>query len=99
MAVQSIPSAVEDEVAGPALVAAAAAELERRQPGIPADFVTALFGQAVPEDLDRYRPDELAAIAERSWSFIRERRPGAAKIRFEAAAAPPGVAILEILND
>ncbi|HUI11988.1 MAG TPA: NAD-glutamate dehydrogenase [Xanthobacteraceae bacterium] len=98
MNVQDIPRG-NDGHAVAALLDAAAALLAKRKPGIPADFVTRLFGLAVPEDLDRYSAEVLADIAERSWMFLAERKPGAPKIRFEPAKVPPGTAILEIVND
>ena len=81
------------------LLDAAAGVLAKRRPNIPDDFVVKLFGLAVPEDLERYSADALAGIAERSWAFFAERAGGAPKIRFEPVAAPPGVAVLEIVND
>ncbi len=53
----------------------------------------------MPEDLERYTAEELADIAERSWSFLQERQSGVAKIRFEPIAAKSGGAVLEIVND
>jgi glutamate dehydrogenase len=82
-----------------ALLAAAAALLAKRRPDIPNGFIVKLFSLAVPEDLARYAADELAALAERSWAFLAERKPGAPKIRFEDISALRGIAVLEILND
>ncbi|HEV8013882.1 MAG TPA: NAD-glutamate dehydrogenase, partial [Stellaceae bacterium] len=55
----------------------------------------------MPDDLQRYGPDELSAIAERSWSLLAERKAGAPKISFEPAPAPVTrtVAVLDIIND
>ncbi len=58
-----------------------------------------LFGLAVPDDLDRYSGAALAGFAEQSWAFLAERTAGAPKLRFEPAAAPPDIAVLEIVND
>ncbi len=88
-----------DDYASVALIGAATAVLAQRQRDIPDDFAAKLFGLAVPEDLERYTAEELADIAERSWSFLQERQSGAAKIRFAPAAAKSGGAVLEILND
>ena len=82
-----------------ALIGAAAAVLAERHRDVPLDFVAVLFGHAVPEDFARYRPEELAGIAEQSWALLQERKSGAPKIRFEPTAAKPGVAVLEIIND
>ena len=92
---------------GPVLIAAAAALLAKRRSdippdfvaAIPPDFVAALFGLAVPEDLNRYGASELAAIAERSWDFLAERKIGSPKVRFEPAAEIRGISVLEVLND
>src|ERR1700731_435683 len=91
--------ATEGDRTRPALIRAAAAVLAERNRDVPLDFVAELFGRAVPEDFARYQPEELAGIAERSWALLQERKPGAPKIRFEPAAAKPGVAVLEIIND
>ena len=84
---------------GAVLIAATAALLAKRRSDIPPDFVAALFGLAVPEDLNRYGVSELAAIAERSWAFLAERRIGSPKVRFEPAAEIRGISVLEVLND
>ena len=84
---------------GAVLIAAAAALLAKRRSDIPPDFVAALFGLAVPEDLNRYGASQLAAIAERSWAFLAERKIGSPKVRFEPAAETRGISVLEVLND
>jgi len=98
MNVQDMPRS-DDDYAGVALIDAAAALLAKRARGIADGFVARLFGLAVPEDLERYNADELAGIAERSWSFLAERKAGVPKIRFEPIAAPQGISVLEIIND
>jgi glutamate dehydrogenase len=82
-----------------ALVEAATILLAKRNGEIPKDFLTKLFGLAVPEDLERYTAEELASIAEQSWSFFAERQNGVPKLRFEPAAAMTGTSVLEIIND
>jgi glutamate dehydrogenase len=82
-----------------ALVVAAAALLAERRGDIPRDFLAALYGYAAPEDLARYRADELAAIAEQSWALLAARKSGTPNIRFEPAAARPSVTVLDIVND
>ncbi len=84
---------------GVALIGAATALLVKQRPEIPADFVGRLFGLAAPEDLARYTAEDLAALAAQAWSFLAVRRAGAPKVRFAPAAALPGLAVLEILND
>jgi glutamate dehydrogenase len=98
MNVQDIPRTGDDGTSQP-LIGAAAAALATARPDIPADFLAALFGLAVPDDLERYGPEQLAAIAAQSWSFLAERKAGAPKVRFEPAAMTRGVSVLEIVND
>ncbi len=88
-----------DDYANVALIADAGGLLKRRNADIPDDFLAKLFGLAVPEDIERYTADELADIAERSWAFLLERKPGVPKLRFEPAHAKRGIAVLEIVND
>ena len=98
MNVQDFPRPGDDRT-GLALVVAAASLLAERRRDIPRDFLAALYGYATPEDLARYRAQELAAIAEQSWSLLAKRKSGAPNIRFEPAALTPSVAVLEIDND
>jgi glutamate dehydrogenase len=98
MNVQDIPRG-SDDYASMALIDAATGLLAKRRSDIAADFLAKLFGLAAPDDLKRYTPEELAGIAEQSWAFLAEREVGTAKIRFEPAAAPRGMAVLEIVND
>jgi glutamate dehydrogenase len=98
MAVQKIPRPEEDS-SRETLVAAATALLAGRRPDIPLDYLTELYGRAVPDDLERYNPEELAALAERSWSFLLERKPDKPKIAFAPARSARDLAVLEILND
>jgi glutamate dehydrogenase len=98
MNVQDFPRANDDR-SSLALVVAAASLLAERRSDIPRDFLAALYGYAAPEDLARYRAEELAAIAEQSWSLLATRKSGTPNIRFEPAALTPRVAVLEIVND
>jgi glutamate dehydrogenase len=98
MAVPNIPR-TESDSGGPALIAAASAALAKRKPDVPKDFVEELFGLAVPDDLDRYGPEELASIAERSWQLLSQRPVATPKIRFEPAPTTRGVSVLEVVND
>ena len=88
-----------DGRASQSLIRVAGAALALRRPAIPADFLPGLFGLAVPEDLQRYRPEELAAIADHAWAFMTERTPGSPKVLLAAAETIPGISVLEILND
>jgi glutamate dehydrogenase len=98
MNIQDIPRRADD-MASVALIEAATAVLTKRSSDIPDDFLAKLFGLAVPEDLERYTAEELAAIAEQSWSFLGERKSGVPKLRFAPAAVHRGVAVLEMIND
>src|SRR6266571_2971082 len=72
---------------------------------MPESFAAQLFARAAPEDLVRYEPRELAALAEEAWGFLKERKPGIPKIRFDTRDGPIGaerikaVSIIEIVND
>jgi len=97
MNVSAIPR--DDDYAGAASIDAAAALLAKRRPDIPDDFLAGLFCLAVPEELDRYSAEDLAGIAEQSWSFLADRTAGVPKIRFGPAGSPRGTSVLEIVND
>jgi hypothetical protein len=64
------PAGTAEERAAAALIAAAAPLLGGKQDSPPKEFVTALFGHAVPEDLLRYEARDVAAAAEAAWSFL-----------------------------
>jgi len=98
MNVQDFPHPTDDG-AGQALIAAAGAALAKRRSDIPGTFLAELLGSAVPDDLQRHGPDELAAIAERSWSLFAERKAGVPKIGFEPAPVTRTVSVLDIIND
>src|SRR5580693_5875210 len=98
MNVQDFPQNADDGT-GQALIGAAAAALAQRRHDIPDTFLAELLGSAVPDDLQHYGPDELAAIAERSWALFAARKAGAPKISFEPAPATRTVAVLDIIND
>ena len=71
----------DDERSAALLIAAAEALLNVQSPTIPADFVAGLFDRVAPEDLVLYDGREIAALAERAWSHLAERTPGAPKLR------------------
>ncbi len=98
MAVQNIPRP-DTKGASQTLIGEAAALAAERRRDLPPDFFTALYGRAAPDDLDRYRPEELAAIGEQAWTFISERKPGTAKVACAPGRLTPDVTVLEILND
>src|SRR5271169_6062839 len=94
----------EQEGADRAAIAQAAAALGRSRKGIPAGFVAQLYARAVPEDVARYGAADLADLAERAYEFLRERQPGATKIRCEtvqlkASGERKSISVIEIVND
>ncbi len=52
-----------------------------------ADFVAQLFGHTVPEDVVRYSAADLAMLAERAYDFLKDRQPGAPKLRCDTRRA------------
>ncbi|MGD0418596.1 MAG: NAD-glutamate dehydrogenase [Xanthobacteraceae bacterium] len=98
MDAQSIPRP-EHDAASQTLLDEAASLLARRWRDLSPDFLPALYGHIAPEDIEHYRSEELAAIAEQAWSFLLERKPGAPKISFTPARLTPGVTVLDILNE
>ncbi len=98
MDAQSIPRPEDDSVSQ-TLLGETASLLAGRWRDLSPDFLTALYGHNVADDVAHYRPEELAAIAEQAWSFLLERKPGAPKIGFAPARLTPGIAVLDILND
>src|SRR5579862_481131 len=89
----------EDGHASRSILRSAAAALALRGPGVPEDFLEGFFGQALPEDLECYRAQELAAIADDAWGFFAQRTPGEPKLRLVAADTAPGISVLDIVND
>jgi len=103
MAAADLPGS-DEERAEAALIAAAGKILRSDNREVPEDFVAALFAHAVPEDLLRYDPRQLAELAADAWSLLAVRKPGVPKIRLNA----PDLAgherlradsVLEIVND
>src|SRR6266540_5788069 len=94
----------EEERAGRQLAAQAEIILSGRRGDIPPGFVALLFGRAAPEDLLRYQPKELAALAEEAWALLQQRKPGSPTIRIDSRANIPGahrlgeVSVVEIVN-
>ena len=94
----------EEERAARACLAEADSALAGRRNDIPATFVSQLYARSVPEDVVRYAPVDLADLAERAYDFLRERQPGAPKIRCEtvrlaASGERKAVSVIEIVND
>src|ERR1700683_3753496 len=81
------------------LLRSAAAVLALREPDVPEDFLKEFFGRALPDDLERCGPQELAVIAGDAWAFFAQRIPGAPKLRLVAADMAPGISVLDVVND
>src|SRR5437660_9205606 len=103
MAAADLPG-TDEERAEAALIAGAGNILRSENREVPEDFVAALFAYAVPEDLMRYDPRQLAELAANAWSLLAVRKPGVPKIRLEAFdpaghERPRNDSVLEIIND
>src|SRR5262250_2351646 len=97
-------SGTDEERAEAALIAAAGKILRSGNRDVPEDFVAALFAYAVPEDLMRYDPRQLAELAANAWSLLAVRKPGVPKIRLEPFDLAGherlrNDSVLEIVND
>ena len=102
--VLAAPASNDDEGAARALIDAAGAMLRAERGEMPPGFVQLLFGRTAPEDLAGFEPRELAALAREAWAFFVNRKPGEAKIRFEAPPLESGtnlktVSVIEVIND
>jgi glutamate dehydrogenase len=103
MAAADLPG-TDEERAEAALIAAAGNILRSDNRAVPEDFIAALFAHAVPEDLMRYDPRQLAELAANAWSLLAVRKPGVPKIRLDTPD-PAGHqrlrndSVLEIIND
>jgi glutamate dehydrogenase len=67
------------------------------------EFTAALFGGVAPEDVARYQPADLAALAASAWIFLSRRTAGEPKIRVTDPQLPRDggkpISIIEIVND
>ena len=96
--------ASEYESAARAVVEEAGATLAARRSDIPATFVAQLYSRSVADDVLCYADADLAELAERAFDFLKERAPGAPKIRCETVAlkesgARKSISVIEIVND
>jgi glutamate dehydrogenase len=103
MAAADLPGS-DEQRAEAALIAAAGKILRSSHREVPEDFVAALFAHAVPEDLMRYDPRQLADLAADAWTLLSVRKPGVPKIRLETPGLPGyerlrADSVLEIVND
>ncbi len=77
-------------------------EAARLAPGLPANFVAALFGRAAPEDLAAYKAADLAALAAGAFAQLSQPRPhGRHLLRIGEPPAGLGsdITLIEIVND
>jgi glutamate dehydrogenase len=87
------------------LIGQAGTILTGRHGEMPERFADQMFGRAAPEDLARYEPRELAALAEEAWQFLQQRSPDTAKVRMQSRQGVGGsdhirtISVLEIAND
>src|ERR1039458_7415955 len=91
------------EVAARAAIEQAAPALTARRNDIPATFVAQLYARAVAEDVLCYAAADLAELAERAFDFLKDRPPGAPKIRCRPVALKgsgerKAVSVIEIVN-
>jgi len=103
MAAADLPG-TDEERAEAALIAAAGNILRSDNREVPEDFIAALFAYAVPEDLMRYDPRQLAQLAANAWSLLAVRKPGVPKIRLDTPDSAGherlrNDSVLEIVND
>ena len=96
--------ASERETAARAVIDEAGAALAARRNDIPADFAAQLYAHAVADDVLHYAAPDLADLAERAFDCIKERKPGAPKIRCETATLKTSgerkaISVIEIVND
>ena len=93
-----------EESAARAIIEKAAISLARRRAEIPASFIEQLYGRAVPDDVVRYAPEDLATLTARAYDFMAERAAGAPKISCETVKLVDSgdsnlVTVVEIVND
>ena len=96
--------ASEHENAARAVIEQAGAALNARRSDIPATFVAQLYARSVADDVLCYAAADLAELAERAFDFLKERQPGAPKIRCDTVALKESgerksVSVIEIVND
>ena len=96
--------ASEHENAARAVIEQAGAALGMRRSDIPPAFVAQLYARAVADDVLCYAAADLAELAARAFDFVKDRPPGAPKIRCETVALKESgerksVSVIEIVND
>ena len=95
----------EEENAARRLIERANDLLAGLDPNIPKNFLPELYGRAVADDLMGYEPETLAQLGKETWAFLRTRRPGAPKIRFdtlqeiEPDSRVRPISVIEIVTD
>lgn len=95
----------EDARGAAAIIEQAGIILRGTEAGIPADYVTDLFGRADAEDVVAYDAHDLAALASASHAALAKRVPGRPSIRLSdpeptsAASRLAAVTVIEVVND
>jgi len=94
----------ERNTAACVVIEQAGAALAKRRPDIPPTFVAQLYGRTAAEDVLCYGAADLSGLAERAFDFLRERQPGAPKIRCENVTLKESgernlISVVEIAND
>src|SRR5690242_350432 len=95
----------EEEQAARRLIERANDALGALDPNVPRNFLPDLYGRAAADDLAGCPPDMLAQLGRDSWHFLRTRRPGVPKIRFqtvqhvEADDQLRPVSVIDIVTD
>ena len=72
-----------EESAARAIIEKAATRSPDADAEIPASFIEQLYGRAVPDDVVRYAPEDMATLTARAYDFMAERVAGAPKISCE----------------
>ena len=94
----------EQEAAARAIVHQAGLALLARRGDIPKAFFVRLFAHAAPDDVLQYGSEDIAALAERAYDYVKQRQPGDSKIRCETvplndSGERKAVTVIEVNND
>src|SRR5436190_8260965 len=73
----------EEEQAARRLIERANDTLSALDPNVPKNFLPDLYGRAAADDLAGFPPNMLAQLGKEAWHFLRTRRPGVPKLRFQ----------------
>jgi glutamate dehydrogenase len=97
-------TARDDDSAARALLEQAAEALKATDPQVPAAFAVQLYSRTVPEDLLRYAAGDLALLSARAHGLLKDRDPGAPRIRcatvdLKESTGLRSIGVVEIVND